>query len=119
MIGDTYDELKANKEVLNRLVNPLHPIDAVVQGKYKLTFKPDYSVKYSVSYEENNEVLCKFLIQGTCADPMFTTKDKQSALIASIIPKFRFPLIITTSWQTVLRFIIASAAMLVARVRYL
>lgn len=94
VIGDTYDELKSNKEVLNRLVNPLHPIDAIVQEKYKLTFKPDYSVKYSVSYEENNEVLCKFLIQGTCADPMFTTKDKQSALIASIIPKFRFPLVI-------------------------
>lgn len=94
VIGDTYDELKSNKEVLNRLVNPLHPIDAVIQEKYKLTFKPDYSVKYSVSYKENNEVLCKFLIQGTCADPMFTTKDKQSALIASIIPKFRFPLVI-------------------------
>lgn len=94
VIGDTYDELKANKEVLNRLVNPLHTIDAVIQDKYKLSFKPDFSVKYSVSYEENNEVLCKFLIQGTCADPMFTTKDKQTALIASIIPKFRFPLVI-------------------------
>lgn len=94
VIGDTYGELKDNKEVLNRLVNPLHPIDAIVQEKYKLTFKPDYSVKYSVSYEENNEVLCKFLIQGTCADPMFTTEDKQSALVASIIPKFRFPLVI-------------------------
>ena len=94
VIGDDYDELKVNKEILNRLVNPLHTIDAVVQDKYKLTFKPDFSVKYSVSYEENNEVLCKFLIQGTCADPMFTTKDKQTALIASIIPKFRFPLVI-------------------------
>lgn len=94
VIGDTYDELRENKKILNRLVNPLHPIDAVIQEKYKLTFKPDYSVKYSVSYKENNEVLCKFLIQGTCADPMFTTKDKQSALIASTIPKFRFPLVI-------------------------
>lgn len=94
VIGDTYGELKENKKILNRLVNPLHTIDAVIQEKYKLTFKPDYSVKYSVSYKENNEVLCKFLIQGTCADPMFTTKDKQSALIASTIPKFRFPLVI-------------------------
>lgn len=94
VIGDTYDELRENKKILNRLVNPLHPIDAVIQEKYKLTFKPDYSVKYSVSYKENNEVLCKFLIQGTCADPMFTTKDKQYALIASTIPKFRFPLVI-------------------------
>lgn len=94
VIGDTYDGLRKNKKILNRLVNPLHTIDAVIQEKYKLTFKPDYSVKYSVSYKENNEVLCKFLIQGTCADPMFTTKDKQSALIASTIPKFRFPLVI-------------------------
>jgi hypothetical protein len=94
VIGDTYGELKENKKILNRLVNPLHTIDAVIQEKYKLTFKPDYSVKYSVSYKENNEVLCKFLIQGTCADPMFTTKDKQSALIASTIPKLRFPLVI-------------------------
>lgn len=94
VIGDTYDELRANKEVLNRLVNPLHTIDATVQDKYKLTFKPDFSVKYSVAYKENNEVLCKFLIQGTCADPMFTTKARQTALIASTIPKFHFPLVI-------------------------
>jgi hypothetical protein len=94
VIGNTYDELKANKAVLNKLINPLHTVEVVVQDKYKLDFKPDFSVKYSASYEENNEVLCKFLIQGTCADPMFTTKGKQTALIASIIPKFRFPLVI-------------------------
>lgn len=92
--GDSYAELKSNREVLNRLINPLHTVDIVVQDKYKLSFKPDFSVQYSAAYEENNEVLCKFLIQGTCADPMFTTKDRQTALVASIIPKFRFPLII-------------------------
>lgn len=94
VIGDTYDLLRKNKEVLNRIANPQHTLEAVVFDKYKLTFKPDYSVKYSVAYEENNEVLCKFLIQGTCADPMFTTKDRQSALVASVIPKFKFPLVI-------------------------
>lgn len=94
VIGNTYDELKANKAVLNKLINPLHTVEVVVQDKYKLDFKPDFSVKYSASYEENNEVLCKFLIQGTCADPMFTKKLRQSALIASTIPKFHFPLII-------------------------
>lgn len=92
VIGNTYDELKANKAVLNKLINPLHTVEAVIQDKYKLDFKPDFSVKYSASYEENNEVLCKFLIQGTCADPMFTKKLRQSALIASTIPKFHFPL---------------------------
>lgn len=94
VIGDTYGLLESNKGVLNRIVNPLHNLEVVIQDKYKLTFKPDYSIQYSASYSENNEVLCKFLIQGTCADPMFTTKNAQSALIASILPKFRFPLII-------------------------
>lgn len=94
VVGDTYGELKSNKDRLNRLINPLHSIEVIVQDKYKLAFKPDFSVKYSVAYAENNEVLCKFLIQGTCADPMFTTKNKQTALIASTIPKFRFPLVI-------------------------
>ena len=93
VIGNSYPELQSNKTILNRLINPLHSIDLFVND-YKITFKPDSSIKYSVSYAENNEVLCKFLIQGTCPDPMFTTKDRQTALIASILPKFRFPLII-------------------------
>lgn len=94
VIGDTYEELLLNKKVLNHLVNPMHSIDVIYKDRYKLTFKPDYSVQYSVSYEENNEVLCKFLIQGTCPDPMFTTKDRIFSLIASTTPEFRFPLII-------------------------
>lgn len=94
VIGDTYEELLLNKKVLNHLVNPMHSIDVIYKDRYKLTFKPDYSVQYSVSYEENNEVLCKFLIQGTCPDPTFTTKDRISSLIASTTPEFRFPLVI-------------------------
>nr|DAE38805.1 MAG TPA: tail protein [Caudoviricetes sp.] len=97
VVGDTYDLLIKNKAVLNQLINPLHKIELTIKDKYKLGFKPDFSIQYSVSYEENNEVLCKFLIQGTCADPMFTTKNRQSTLIASTIPKFKFPLIIPKS----------------------
>lgn len=94
VIGDTYEELLLNKRVLNHLVNPMHNIDVIYKDRYKLTFKPDYSVQYSVSHEENNEVLCRFLIQGTCPDPTFTTKDRISSLIASTTPEFRFPLTI-------------------------
>lgn len=97
VVGDTYAELKANKDILNRMINPVQTIELTVFDKYTLFFKPDYSIKYSVSYQENNEVLCKFLIQGTCADPLFSVKARESALIASTIPKFHFPLIITKS----------------------
>lgn len=93
VIGDDYGLLEENKNVLNRFINPLQAVDITVLDKYKLTFKPDYSIKYSAPYKDNNEVLCKFLIQGTCPDPLFTTLGKQSAAIGTI-SKFHFPLII-------------------------
>lgn len=93
VIGDDYGLLEENKSSLNKLINPMQAIEMIILDKYKLSFKPDYSIKYSTTYKENNEVLCKFLIQGTCADPLFTTLGKQSAAIGTI-PKFHFPLII-------------------------
>lgn len=93
VIGSTYDLLSLNKAKLNRLVNPLHMISLIV-GEYQIDFKPDSSIKYSVAYKENNEVLCKFLIQGTCPYPMFTTTYRNTIDIASTLPKLRFPLII-------------------------
>lgn len=93
VIGDDYGLLEENKNALNRFINPLQAVDIIVLDKYKLTFKPDYSIKYSAPYKDNNEVLCKFLIQGTCPDPLFTTLGEQSAVIGTI-KKFHFPLII-------------------------
>lgn len=93
VIGDDYGLLEENKNVLNRFINPLQAIDITVLDKYKLTFKPDYSIKYSAPYKDNNEVLCKFLIQGICPDPLFTTLGKQSAIIGTV-KKFHFPLTI-------------------------
>lgn len=92
--GDTYDQLKANKAILNRLVNPMHYLEAVVYDKYKLEFKPSSSIKYSVTKDLNNEVLCKFLIQGTCSDPLFSLVDLTSSQVAYTAPKFKFPLVI-------------------------
>lgn len=94
IIGKTYEALQDNKSKLNRLVNPLYFLEAIVYEKYKLRFKPDFSVQYSSVYSENNEVLCKFLIQGTCEDPTFTTVSEQGALIAATLPRFRFPWVI-------------------------
>lgn len=94
IIGDSYSTLQINKSRLNRLINPIDTIEITIYDKYKLSFKPDYSIKYSSSYKENNEVLCKFIIQGTCADPMFTTVAPTGVLIASTLGKFKFPLVI-------------------------
>lgn len=93
VIGDDYGLLEENKNTLNRFINPLQAVDITVLDKYKLTFKPDYSIKYSAPYKDNNEVLCKFLIQGTCPDPLFMTLGEQSAVIGTV-KKFHFPLVI-------------------------
>lgn len=94
VIGESFADMKNNMTVLNRLVNPQHELELILFNRYVLRFKPDYSIKYATPYEENNEVLCQFLIQGTCADPMFSTKSGITTPIASILPKFHFPLII-------------------------
>lgn len=94
VIGENFADMKDNMTVLNRLVNPQHELELTLFDQYVLRFKPDYSIKYATPYEENNEVLCQFLIQGTCADPMFSTKSGILTQIASILLKFHFPLII-------------------------
>ena len=94
VIGENFADMKNNMTVLNRLVNPQHELELTLFDRYVLRFKPDYSIKYATPYEENNEVLCQFLIQGTCADPMFSTKSGILTQIARILPKFHFPLII-------------------------
>lgn len=94
VIGENFADMKNNMTVLNRLVNPQHELELTLFDQYVLRFKPDYSIKYATPYEENNEVLCQFLIQGTCADPMFSTKSGILTQIAQILPKFHFPLII-------------------------
>ena len=95
VIGATYEEILASKSILNQLVNPLYFLDIhILENRYKLEFKPDYSIQYSPAYEENNEVLCRFLIQGTCANPMYQNTHPIHSPVASTIPKFRFPLII-------------------------
>lgn len=94
VIGENFGDMKDNMTVLNHLVNPQHELELTLFNQYVLRFKPDYSIKYATPYEENNEVLCQFLIQGTCADPMFSTKRGILTQIASILPKFHFPLII-------------------------
>lgn len=94
VIGEDLADMKDNMTVLNRLVNPQHELELTLFDQYVLRFKPDYSIKYATPYEENNEVLCQFLIQGTCADPMFSTKSGILTQIALVLPKFHFPLVI-------------------------
>lgn len=93
VIASTQSDLTRRKKFLNRFVNPLHKIilryeDFVVEGI------ADTSIRYGVEEAENNEVMCKFMIDLFCPDPMFRNETAGNVVMADWIPQFHFPLVI-------------------------
>lgn len=93
VIGKDRYEVARHKKELNSLINPLEDLDIEVENEYYITMTPSSTVKYSPSYSENNEVMCKFTIEGTCYDPLFSSGDKK-VMAAGTEGAFMFPLVI-------------------------
>lgn len=81
------------KKKLNTLINPQHEFD-IIANKKRLSFLPSTSVVYSPTYQENNEVICRFLISGFCPYPLFMDEIDRAVSVAYTAKKFHFPLII-------------------------
>lgn len=94
VIADDPDVLDERKMFLNRFVNPQHKLLLTYDG-YKLEVLPDTSIKYSTKESENNDVLCKFVIEGFCPDPLFAQEVDNKIAAANTIPMFHFPLIMS------------------------
>lgn len=87
-------ELEERKKILSALVNPFDDV-RLVTGKYSISGKPSKNVTFSNTYKENNNVLCKFLINIYCSDPLFETNEAVRVSITDdVVPMFRFPLVI-------------------------
>lgn len=82
------------KNKLNSFVNPQDAID-LYYDKYMIRFIPDETVKYAIDNSENNDAFCKFIITGTCPNPLFTNADENISIFAITEPKFHFPLVIS------------------------
>lgn len=93
VVADTIEDMKRRKKFLNSFVNPLQRID-LQYNEYRIEGIPETSIKYGSEMPENNEVMCKFLINLFCPDPMFYTQNGSYVSIANWAPKFKFPLII-------------------------
>ena len=93
VVADTIEDMKRRKKFLNSFVNPLQRID-LQYNEYRIEGIPETSIKYGSEMPENNEVMCKFLINLFCPDPMFYTQNGSYVSVANWVPKFRFPLII-------------------------
>lgn len=91
VVGRTADDVKRRKKFLNSFVNPFYPL-TIEYENYKLVAIPDTSIKYGNTLKQNNDAMCKFMINFFCADPMFYDKDKSTLAIADWVPQFHFPL---------------------------
>ena len=94
VIADTERQMTQRKAMLNRFFNPQQAIDLFYKN-YELRFLPNSSVQYSITLSENNEVICKFKIEGFCPDPLFKESGENRITAASTIGMFHFPLIIS------------------------
>ena len=61
VVADTIEDMKRRKKFLNSFVNPLQRID-LQYNEYRIEGIPETSIKYGSEMPENNEVMCKFLI---------------------------------------------------------
>lgn len=94
VIAENESLMTIRKTTLNRFFNPQQAVDLFYKD-YVLRFLPDTSVRYSTTIAENNEVVCKFKVEGYCPDPLFAEQTESKITAASTQAMFRFPLIIS------------------------
>lgn len=96
VIAREENQMALLKRKLNSFVNPQEDF-TLSYNDYSIEFIPNESVKYSATIAENNEVICKFQINGTCPNPLFSDKSETRSAFATTEPFFHFPLILSSS----------------------
>lgn len=96
VIAESEAHMTLLKRKLNAFVNPQEAID-LHYSDYKIRFHPDESVRYSVSYKENNDLFAKFQIEGTCPNPLFSAANEKKETFVTTVPAFHFPLVLSNS----------------------
>lgn len=99
IIAKTESQMDERKRMLNRFVNPQQLINLTYK-EYDLEFLPNTSIKYSTTLVENNEVVCRFKIDGLCPDPLFRENVENKVAAATTVGMFHFPLIINKTQQS-------------------
>lgn len=85
--------MASRKQTLNHFINPRQLI-SMEYLQYRLNFLPTQSIRYTPAWEDNNEVVCRFMITGMAPDPRWADSNETIVPAAATIPTFHFPLII-------------------------
>lgn len=94
VIAENESMMTIRKTTLNRFFNPQQAVDLFYKD-YVLRFLSNTSIRYSTVIAENNEVICKFKVEGYCPDPLFSEQVESKVAAASTQAMFHFPLIIS------------------------
>lgn len=94
VVASSENRMTELKKKLNSFVNPQEEMN-LFYSSYVITFKPDSTVRYSINKAENNEIMCKFKIEGTCPNPLFSDNEESNSTFANTTPLFHFPLILS------------------------
>ena len=100
ILGKTWEQyyqmqeegINQNKLMLDKIFSVYQDVQIDVDG-YHLIARPSTPVMYSTTEQENNEVVCRFMVSLYCFEPMFF-QDRVTVDLASIEDEFHFPLII-------------------------
>lgn len=84
------DTLQARCDTLNYFFSPAEDYQLSYQDR-KINFRPDRSVAYSREFRKNNQLVRRFLIQGTAPYPLFTGLTDTAVPFDLSGKLFRFP----------------------------
>lgn len=96
IVATSENQMTSLKKKLNSFVNPREALD-LFYSDYVIRFVPDETVKYSINAAENNEIFCKFQIDGTAPNPLFSDNFESGSAFVTTVPTFHFPLVISES----------------------
>lgn len=84
------EKIEEAKDRLNRLINLFQDVRITAGGCY-IDGRPTSAVKYGTDMRENNEVLCAFMLEVTCGDPMFVSDNDLALMLTGVENKFIYP----------------------------
>lgn len=87
------EDFERRCNLLNEFFSPQEDYELEYNGK-KIQFRPDSSIKYATERSKNNEIKREFLLQATCAFPLFYNNENTPIPFDVSGKRFIFP----TDW---------------------
>lgn len=73
VVASNVETVEEKKKPLRRIVNPLHPMELIIDKEYSIKGRADTPIKFVKKMDRrNNDVLCRFVIDITAYYPFFT-----------------------------------------------